>query len=91
MKEEFIDYVFRFYGPGGVFGKHFNHLLKREQVEFAVAILQHHCQESGKEFMVDSYDREYILSIMLYWYVFNDSLREINTFLRKNYCNCDDD
>ena len=91
MKEEFIDYVFRFYGRGGVYGKHFNHLLAREEVEFGVAILIHHCQENGKEFMGDSYDREYILSIMLYWYVYNDSLREINTFLSKNYCNCDDD
>lgn len=39
MKEEFIDYVFRFYGPGGVYGKHFNHLLARDQVEFGVNIL----------------------------------------------------
>ena len=91
MKEEFVDYVFSFYGPGEVYGKHFNHQLAREQVEFGVAILIHHCQENGKEFMGDSYDREYILSIMLYWYVYNDSLREINTFLSKNYCNCDDD
>ena len=39
MKEEFIDYVFRFYGPGGDYGKHFNHLLARDQVEFGVNIL----------------------------------------------------
>jgi hypothetical protein len=29
--------------------------------------------------------------IMLYWYVYNDSLSEIYTFLRKNHCNSDED
>ena len=91
MKEEFVDYVFSFYGPGEVYGKHFNHLLTRDQVKFGVNNLQHYCNERGIEFMGDSYDREYTLSIMQQWYIYNDSLRDIFTFLSDNYCNSDED
>ncbi len=91
MKEEFVDYVFSFYGPGQIYGDNLNHQLTREQVEFGVAILKKHCYENGIEIMGDSYDREYTLLIMLYWYVYNDSLSEIYTFLRKNHCNSDED
>ncbi len=90
MKEEFVDYVFSFYGPGGVYGKHFNHLLIRYQVEFAVNILLQHCYEKGIEFMGDSYDREFTLSIMQQYYIFNDSLSEIFAFLSDNYCYSDE-
>ena len=91
MKEEFVDYVFSFYGPGGVYRKHLNYLFTREQVEFGVAILKQHCYENGIEFMGDSYDREYTLSIMLFWFVHDFSLNEIYTFLRENHCNSDED
>ena len=69
MKEEFVDYVFSFYGPGEIYGNNFNHQLTREQVEFGVAVLKQHCYKNGIEFMGDSYDREYTLSIMLFWFV----------------------
>ena len=91
MKEVFVDYVFSFYGPCGVYGKHFNHLLTRNQMGFCVVILKHHCHEKGIEFMGDSYDREYTLSIMQQWYIYNDSLREIFIFFSNNYCNSDED
>ena len=91
MKQEFVDYVFSFYGPEGVYGKHFNHLLTRDQVEFGVNILQHHCNERGIEFIGDSYDCEYTLSIMQQYYICNDSLREIFAFLSDNYCYSDED
>jgi hypothetical protein len=91
MKEEFIDYVFSFYGPGEIFGDKFNHQLTREQVGIGVAILNQHCYENGIEFMGDSYDREFTLSIMLFWYVYKDSLCDIFAFLRENYCITDED
>jgi len=90
MKEEFVDYVFSFYGPGEIYANNFNHQLTREQVEFGVAILKQHCYKNGIEFMGDSYDRKYTLSIMLFWYVYKYSLSDIYAFLKENYCNTDE-
>jgi hypothetical protein len=74
MKEEFVDYVFSFYVSGGLYRKHLNHLFTREQVEFAVVISKQHYYENGIEFIGGCYDREYTLSIMLFWFVHNFSL-----------------
>ena len=62
---EFVNYVFEFYKPNGIYGETFKHKLDVESIYFATAI---RLQNRDITFSGDSLDREIVRDILLMLY-----------------------
>lgn len=66
-RQQFVDYVFKFYGPGEIYAEFFeNKPVTREEVSLALKIIELKAPEHGHTIGYDSFDRELVRDILLH-------------------------
>lgn len=72
MMKRFIEEVWAFYGPEGIYPKYFNVELTKEQVEEAVILVFDYFRNHDIEFDEGSFERVVVLDVMIQMYVYDD-------------------
>jgi hypothetical protein len=71
MIKRFIEEVWAFYGPEGIYPKYFNGALTKEQVEEAVILVYDYFRNHDIEFDEGSYERDVVFDVMIQMHVYD--------------------
>lgn len=71
MIKRFIEEVWAFYGPEGIYPKYFNGALTKEQVEEAVILVYDYFRNHDIEFDEGSYERGVVFDVMIQMHVYD--------------------